>query len=210
MIPRNAPVFRSTQQALHVAFLMGILPVTQKSNTQMLLERLMEEAGVAKVVQRDGTLNFAGLSPMEVRGQCAMVRGAVEHHCLPYERAAIVAWFSSADDTGGKGASDVAAHRQKVYAITALHGLTQPRMTIDSVDVQRMIVWHVHARGRLRDRLTERAIAAESSVSQSTVHRNVVVVSQTCSALRRRGMDRLEEMFRRDGLVDVEAAAADA
>ena len=74
MIPRNAPVFRSTQQALHVAFLMGILPVTQKSNTQMLLERLMEEAGVAKVVQRDGTLNFAGLSPMEVRGQCAMVR----------------------------------------------------------------------------------------------------------------------------------------
>jgi len=204
----NAPMFRSTQQALHVSFLMATLPVTQKGNTQAMLERLMEDAGIAREIRRDGTLNFGGLSPMEVRGQCAMVRGAVDHHCEPYQRAAITAWFSSADDTGGKTAAEVDAHRRKVYAITALHGLVQARMSIESFDAQKLVMWHVHARGRLRDRLTERAIAGEFQIPKTTLHRNIVAVSQTCSALRRGGMERLEALFVRDGLVEDSSVCA--
>jgi len=202
MSHNNAAVFRSIQQALHVSFLMDILPVTQKGNTQVALERLMEEAGVAKAVQRDGTLNFSGLSPMEVRAQCAMVLGAVEHHCLPYERAAVTAWFSAADTPGQRSLSEVAAHRRKVYAITALHAYAQPRLTIESPAAQKLLVWHVHCRGKLRDQLTERSIAAEHGLSQSTVHRNIVAVATACALLRRAGMARLQAMFIRDGLVD--------
>lgn len=181
-------VFRSVQQALHVSFLMAQLPVTQKGSTQTLLEALMEEAGVAKDVRRDGTLNFAGLSPMEVRGQCAMVRGAVLHHCSAMERHAIHAWF--------------AHDASKAEGVRELRDYCSARFTIDIRAAQTLIVWHINVQGRARDLCTERAIAAEHKLSQSTVHRNIVVASQTCAMLRNAGMRRLDALFQRDGLVD--------
>lgn len=182
------PIFRSITQAMHIAFLMGTLPVTQKGNTQMAIERLMDEAGVRSEAIRDGTLNFAGMSPMEVRGQCAMVRGAVEHHCAPIERHAIHAWF--------------AHDGSKAEGVRQLRDYCSAMMTIESPSAQMLIVWHVHAQGRARDLCTERAIAGEHQLSQSTVHRNIVKVAQTAAMLRRRGMDRLEGMFVRDGVIE--------
>lgn len=188
-------VFRSVSQALHVSFLMATLPVTQKGNTQALVERLMADAGVAKEVHRDGTLNFAGLSPMEVRGQCAMVRGAVDHHCQPLERAAIHAWFMS-QPTAAKN-----------DAILALRDHCDATFTIEGSSPRALVLWHIHSQGRARDVCTERAIAAEHVLSQSTVHRNIVAVSKVCTLLRRRGMDALEPMFRRDGLIELDDEA---
>lgn len=181
-------IFRSITQALHVSFLMGTLPVTQKGNTQVAIERLMEEAGVRTEAMRDGTLNFAGMSPMEVRGQCAMVRGAVTHHCAPIERHAIHAWF--------------AHDASKAEGVRQLRDYCAPQFTIESPTAQMLIVWHVHAQGRARDMCTERAIAGEHQLSQSTVHRNIVKVAKAASMLRRRGLDRLEPMFVRDGVID--------
>lgn len=190
-------VFRSVSQALHVSFLMSTLPVTQKGNTQALVERLMEDAGVRKDVQRDGTLNFAGLSPMEVRGQCAMVRDAVDHHTQPLERAAIHAWFMPTVTTA------------KNDAILLLREHCGPTFTVEGSSPRALMLWHIHSQGRARDVCTERAIAAEYVLSQSTVHRNIVAVSKVCTLLRRRGMDALEAMFWRDGVVgDDEARAA--
>jgi hypothetical protein len=195
MTETNA-IFRSVSQALHVSFLMATLPVTQKSNTQALVERLMEDAGVRKEVHRDGTLNFAGLSPMEVRGQCAMVRGAVDHHCQPLERAAIHAWFMPTVTAA------------KNDAILALREHCAPTFTIEGSSPRAVVLWHIHSQGRARDVCTERAIASEFVLSQSTVHRNIVAVSKVCTLLRRRGMDALEGMFLRDGVIGRDEARA--
>jgi len=201
----NNAVFRSVSQALHVSFLMATLPVTQRGNTQALVERLMEDAGVRKDVQRDGTLNFAGLSPMEVRGQCAMVRGAVDHHCQPIERAAIHAWFIPTRETSGSRGQDPL----KVAAIVALSEHCAGHFTVEGETARKMIVGQQHWQGAARDICTERAIATMFALSQSTVHRNIVAVSKVCTLLRRRGMDALEPMFTRDGLIgDDEARAA--
>jgi hypothetical protein len=185
-------VFRSVSQALHVSFLMASLPVTQKGNTQAALERLMEQAGVRTEVVRDGTLNFRGLSSMEVRGQCAMVRGAVLHHCTEMERHAIHAWF--------------AHDPSKADGVHALRDYCAGHLTIESPSACTLIVWAVHAQGRARDMCTERAIAAEHQLSQMTVHRNIVIVQKAAGRLRRAGMDRLSVMFERDGLIASEAA----
>lgn len=188
----NQAIFRSVNQALHVSFLIASLPVTQKGNTQAAIERLLQEAGIRQEVVRDGTLNFKGLSPMEVRGQCAMVRGAVEHHCTALERFAIWAWFSHTED--------------KAEGVRQLRDFCEPGFTVQSPQAQMLMVWAVHATGRARDICTQRAIAAEHELSQSTVHRNMQMVAKTAGRLRRQGMDRLEPMFRRDGLVDCEDA----
>ncbi len=74
--------------------------------------------------------------------------------------------------------------------------------TIEAPMARLLISWHVHATGRLRDMCTERAIADENGLSQSTVHRNIVAVRKMASNYRRQGMDRLEALFARDGLVE--------
>lgn len=181
-------VFRSVSQALHVSYLMGSLPVTQKGSMQVAIEHLLERAGVRTETMRDGTLNFKGLSSMEVRGQCAMVRGAVMHHCTVMERHAIHAWF--------------AHDASKADGVHALRDYIGGAMTIDSKPARTLIVWAVHAQGSVRHQVTERAIAAEYLLSQSTVHRNLVTVQTAAGRLRRAGMARLSEMFERDGLVE--------
>lgn len=182
------PIFQSIGQALHVSFLMDSLPVTQKGNTQAMLERLMEEAGVPREIRRDGSLNFSGLSPMEVRGQCAMVRGAVGHHCTAMEAHAIRAWF--------------AHDASKAEGVRQLRDFFGGLFTIESPQAQMLIVWHIHAQGRARDLCTERAIAGEHGLSQSTVHRNIVAVGRACAGPRVAGMRRLEALFQRDGLIE--------
>lgn len=194
---RPDAVFRSVSQALHVSFVIDTLPVTQKSNTQVVIERLLEDAGVAKSVREEGSVNFSGLSPMEVRGQCAMVRAAVKHHCTEVEAHALHAWF--ADQNAN----------EKILGVHAMRDAAQARslFTIEAPMARLLIAWHVHASGRLRDMCTERAIADENGLSQSTVHRNIVAVRKMASGLRRGGMDRLEALFSRDGLVEFADAA---
>lgn len=186
-----APVFRSVSQALHVSFLMASLPVAQKGNTQVALERLMEEAGVRTEVIRDGTLNFSGLTSMEVRGQCAMVRGAVQHHCTAMERFAI--WARFAHDAS------------KAEGVSRLRDYCAGQFTVESPQAQMLMVWAVHATGRVRNMVSQRAIAAEHQLSQSTVQRNMQGVAKIAGTLRRAGMLRLQPMFERDDLVDAES-----
>jgi hypothetical protein len=195
MIRPNA-VFRSVSQALHVAFLMEFLPVTQKSNSQAVIERMMEEAGVPRETREAGSVNFSGLSPMDVRGQCSMVRAGVRHHCTPMEAHAIHAWFAD------KNSPD------KIAGVHAISDHCAGTFTFDVNKARLLVCWNIHSQGRLRDMVTERAIAAETNISQSTVHRNIVAVSRIASALRRGAMDRLGALWTRDGLIEDERAAA--
>lgn len=191
-------IFRSVSQALHISYLMESLPVTQKSNSQAVIERMMEEAGVPREVAQEGSVNFSGLTPMDVRGQCSMVRAAVKHHCMPMEAHAIHAWF--ADKNAPEKINGVHAMRT--------HAATLGLYTFDSPMARLLVSWHIHSQGKLRNMCTERAIAQENGLSQSTVHRNIVAVSKISSTLRRAGMDRLEVLWRRDGMIDDDLAAA--
>lgn len=183
-------VFRSVHQALHVAHLMAVLPPTQKSNTQALIEHLMREAGVSREVERDGTLNFQGLSPLEVRGQCAMVRGAVIHHCTEPERMAIWAWF--------------AHDGSKAEGVRFLRDWFAGDWCTDSPHARMLMTWRASvtedsAAARM---CSYRDIEGEHGIPKSTVQRQVQALAKTARGLRERGAARLEEMFLAHGLVD--------
>lgn len=184
-------VFRSVHQALHVAFLMAVLPPTQKSNTQALIEQLMRDAGVLREVEHDGTLNFQGLSPLEVRGQCAMVRGAVEHHCTEPERMAIWAWFAHDEN--------------KARAISYLCDWCAPYWTVESRPARMMMTWRANVTddSKAARHCSLRDIEGEHGIPKSTVHRQVAAVTKACRGLRQRGAERLEELFVQHGLVDI-------
>jgi len=84
-----SPIFRSVDQALHVAFLMDILPVRERSQMGRIIERMMVEAGVTAGRSESGSVNFGGLSPLDVRGQCAMIRAAVKDHLAQHQACSV-------------------------------------------------------------------------------------------------------------------------
>ena len=196
-------IFRSVSQALHVSYLMATLPVTSKCSTQTLIEMLREQAGQPRerAEQREGGVNFSGMTPLEVRGECAKTIGAVNHHCTPIERAAIEGWFIQAEpDKRGHRAMFAA----KTEAMWALREHCASAFTIEGESPRLLILWQIHSQGRARDICTERAIAGQYCLSQPTVHRNIVAVGKVCAALRRRGMDRLQALWERDGKIERE------
>ncbi len=92
-------IFKNTQQALHVSFLVTSLPPRQKQQFGLALIQILESVGRLSARQAEfldylygsssGTINFDGLNGDEIRAQCAMVVAAVRDHLLKPERNAI-------------------------------------------------------------------------------------------------------------------------
>lgn len=99
MRDRGDWIFRDTGVALFVSFRMEYLPVREENQFLKGLVRMMEELGeltprqAAWLEQLRGepseNVNFSGLSQLEVRGQCELVRDAT-HHRLPQHLYAVV------------------------------------------------------------------------------------------------------------------------
>ena len=185
----DAPVFRSVNQALHLSYLMAVLPPTQKSPTMSVINELMDMAGIRREVEREGTVNFAGLSPLEVRGQCAMVIGAVRHQLQPAERYAIEAWY--------------AHDASKAEAVHWLRDWCAPHWTIEAPSARTLIAWHVNLPDDTHNRhsCSERLICGEHGLPKTTVHDQIVKIRKAVMTLRRHGMDQLEWMFSDKGLI---------
>ena len=185
----SGEVFRSVGQALHVSFLLEVLPVTQRVSTQVLIDGLRKRCGVWDDSQRsERSVDFGGLTPLEVRGQCAMVRAAVVDHLTEPERHAVMARFGhqGTKASGVRGIADYVepmAHLQHAGALLAVTwSLFQPAK-------------------RAADRWSLRAIEAETGVSKSALSRAQIAIRQTAQALERRADVRLAELFERTGLV---------
>lgn len=185
----DAPIFRSVSQALHVSYLMAILPPTQKSPTQVLINDLMDQAGVKREVERDGTINFGGLSPLEVRAQCAMVISAVKNHLQAPERHAVEAWF--------------AHDARKADGVRFLCDWCTPHWTIESPQARMMITWRINVSddSAAAKHCSIRDITGEHGIPKSTAHDQLVKVAKVIQTLRSHGMAQLEWMFQEHGLV---------
>lgn len=119
-------VFVDTRQALYVAHMVMALPARQKTPFRSALIRAMEatphltgqqEAWLDQLrgTPSDSTVNFAGLTSDEVRGQCAMVISAVESKLPAPERAVVAARFTPAEyEEVGEG-----GERQRRYFYSA-------------------------------------------------------------------------------------------
>lgn len=182
----TAPIFRSVEQALHVSFLMEILPATQKSQMQSMIDRMLEEMGIVQEREK-GSINFGGLTALEIRGQCAMVRGAVLHHLPKPEVDAVHARF---------------AHQIcKAGGVRGVRDYCQPSLSSQGDMATLSMAWGVFGTQRQRDDLSVRKIATEFGLSASTVGRDMQIIRNTGRMLLNRGVERLSSMFERQNLV---------
>ena len=189
-------IFSTVGQALHVSYLMEVLPVTQRVSTQVLIDSLRKSSGVTdETPASDRAVNFGGLSPLEVRGQCAMVRQAVTDHLAEPERHAVQARYGhkATQATGVKALAEYLAPVARIEHQTAMLALT----------------WALYQRSRDRrgrhreDRITLRQIEAECGVPRSTVGRAQLVVRHHAQALERRAEAGLRELFERTDLCGI-------
>jgi hypothetical protein len=192
-------VFRSTGQALHVSFLMEVLPSTQKGSTQLIIESLKRANFVIDSTR--GTINSWGLSPMELRGQCAMVRGSVDHHLAEPERAAVWARF------GYGGRKDCGVDYLAEYLAAVLPNVTNSSAV-------RMLTASCFAKmpnGRPRRHGPEhwglRRIGREFGFATATLHDARMALREHTVTLERKAETRLQTLFERTGLIEVEEPA---
>lgn len=182
------PVFTSTRQALHVSFMFEVMPVTQKSQMQMLLERMMEQAGVAEELEpHERTIDFRGLTALEVRGQCAMVVASVGSHLSVPEIAAVWTRFGM--------------RRRQADGVRELADYVQPMLTSRNSVATMAMIWGKFAREGRRDDFSQRKIAAETNISHSTIERDQQRIMQCHKALENRAMERLDAYFKKTALV---------
>lgn len=183
------PVFKSIEQALHVSFLMEILPATQKSAMQSMIDRMLEDAGI--VQEREvGTINFGGLSSLEIRGQCAMVRGAVLHHLNQPEIDVVHARYGY--------------HFLKGQGIKGVRDRSLPMMSTKNDWATLAMTVSVYGSAKQREEFSTRMIAKEWGLSQSTVVRDIKIIRNTARAIHQQACDKLNSFFELHGLVGAE------
>lgn len=185
------PVFQSVEQALHFSFLMDVLPATTKSTMQVMIQRRAEEMGLAPKGER-GSINFSGLTALEVRGQCAMVRGAVAHHLPAPEQAAVHARYGH----------QVA----KAEGVRGMRDYCLPRLRVRGDGPTLAVCWKVYGSLLQRESLSLRRMEEEFGTPKTTISRDVAEVARAGRALEGMAVDRLRPLFEADGLV----ARADA
>ena len=184
----DAPVFTSTGQALHVSFMMAVLPPTQRVSTQVLIESIREQLG--KTERRiESTINVGGLTPLEFRGQCALVTAAARDHLTQPEYAAVRARFGH--------------QRTKSEGVQELAEYCQAATGLENTLAVRALVWRRYHRGgqRGKDSFSLAKISSETGVSESALRTAQGFIARMGDALEARADSRLGEVFERTGLV---------
>lgn len=182
----DEPIFRSVQQALHFSFLMETIPVSQKSQMQEIYQQ-----GKQRTWQEDkrepNTIRFGGLSPLEVRGQCAMVRGAVIDHLQVSERHAVHARY--------------ALQSTQSSGVRAMRDAAKPMLSCQDEWPTLAMAWLIFGSVNQIDGITTRSIADEFELSQNMVMRDIGKIRQTHHALELMAFNKLSELFRKDRLI---------
>lgn len=194
------PVFRNVGQALHVSFLMEELPVTQKTSTQALIRILREAAGKPEQRQGNaaGTLNFAGLSPLEVRGQCAMVRAAAHDHLTRPEFDAVRARYGR--------------HLPSARVFTrrdGIRGIADYASVLAGLDHDEAMLacttWFYVKPARIADRFELQDVAREYGLHINQCKAAIKAIRKVTDMLEKRADARLHTHFVATGLVEDES-----
>lgn len=185
-------VFQSTTQALHVSYIIHHLPASSKSPTQMVIERLVKENYVMEGLPepKESTVNFSGLNPLEVRGQCAQVIAMVDHLPHPVEAAAVKAIY---------GYQSI-----KADGIRALAEYCEPQLGAIRGVAALALAWHTFGTKKQREDITIGDIAKEFGLTPKAVSDAKLKISKQGRALHDRAVSNLDQRFKLGGLVDFE------
>ncbi|MDN7494851.1 hypothetical protein QZM89_06615 [Burkholderia gladioli] len=216
-------IFESTEQALHVSFLVMSLPPRQKQTFRLTLIRILES--IPKLTKRQaewldelygspgGTINFEGLTGDEIRAQCAMVVACVHDHLLKPERNAI--WLRYACGQPARPASAGRAADPGIppsdewkRAVVQLRSYLRPSLTLTHGDaIAALLAAHSMPKQR-QEGLSYREISDGTGVPLRTLERNAQIIRKRLAGLEGQAIKRLTPLFDRKFLTMAESVAA--
>jgi hypothetical protein len=199
------PVFRTIGQCLFLAYAMEVTPPSTRSPTETLIRDLMKQRyGEAPVPVGERSINMGGMSPMELRAQCALIRAAVNDHTAGQERDTICARFG-----------------HQVTRANAVRGLRDQYRSLCNTQVDEAVlalIWAIYAPGvrqfpgegaqafnmrrkKRADEWSTRGIEKNYSVGRSVLRRDQDMLRKLLHGVEMQAQAKLEELFIRTGLV---------
>ena len=200
------PIFATVGEALVTAFGMEFTSMSVRGSTQSLIEDLMEQryGKAADAPQRDPRVSRAGLTPLELRAQSAMIRTQVKEHLKGVELAVIHARFGH-QTTRGNGVQTLAEHFGSLC-------VTNNRSAVGA------LLWGIYAPGvrqrpgesakdfnqRRSKRESEwslRSIQRSYGSNYSSLQRDQKLLRKVCDSTETIAQNKLEDVFIRAGLI---------
>ncbi|HEY8355032.1 MAG TPA: hypothetical protein VIK69_08465 [Methylophilaceae bacterium] len=194
-------IFRSTSQALHFAYLIQAYEVGAESVMSKVIRRMLETLGIMDGTHEPSTVSFGGLSPLEIRGQCALIRLSVETCLPPPEAWAIKARYGITKIIERKG--EPRAYAFAEYRISAMRSLAD-YLAPSFPSVPRQAIMWLIAKSCGENPATRpsfRDIEELTGGSKSELHRVYPLVKERIRVLENLGTDRLTPIFAREGIV---------
>ena len=174
------PIFENTWDALRFSFYMEVLPAGNISSTYTAIKHMMRNSG--KVFERvKSRINMAGLTPIEVRGQCAMVRAVVEDYLTRPERNAIWARHGI-DMTHSRGVAGLADYLKD--------------KTMSQGECLRLLVDSIYTQVD-----SMRKIAADYQMPRTTLREDFGRIKSAVQTLEEIAQQRLDDLFENDSLI---------
>ncbi|MBP0634888.1 hypothetical protein [Cupriavidus sp. AcVe19-6a] len=191
MIDRGDWIFRDTGVALFVSFRMEYLQVREENQFLKMLVRVMEELDeltprqAAWLEQLRGepseNVNFGGLSQLEVRGQCELIRDAAYHRLPQHLYGVVCARF------GLSG--------RKAYGIENVASALRWSAPIRDVRVLRDLVVRHYLETSERDGFSLRAIGKRYGIPKSTLGDGALWLAAKTRSLELEAIRRLDVLF---------------
>jgi hypothetical protein len=185
-------VFSDTAVAMHVSFLIHALPAMEPSSLRRALISILESLDVVTIDQSDwldqliGTpspsVNFAGLSRVEIHGQCSFVTDSAVNRLMWPELCAMVARFAQTEAMKAEGVRGLVNYVQPVSPVFNREALTS-------------LVWRRYVPPQYRNGYSFRDIAKRTHVSKSTLYRAADWLDNEFDGLELCALRRLEETF---------------
>lgn len=181
-------IFKDVGQAVHFAFVMEQYTASMGGSMHYLDE--------VRRVRNGAEINFADLTPTEIRVQCRSVRDLVWSKLPMLEASALAARFS---------------HDQKIQTAAIIdvadHFMPQLRDKGDPVLIRRVFVRHYVAEENRGPEWTIRSLADWHRVSKDRVQRLAKLVAQLVEQIEAQAMDLLGAEFERRGITRIKEAA---
>lgn len=203
-------IFTSAGQAVHVAYLIMAQDAQQDAPLRKALIRMLETSAHTGSEQRawleqlrgkpSGKVNFAGLSPLEVRAQCALIVHAVKSKLPRTEVWALQACYGHTDVEESDGTRRFAFSAERIDAIKGLSDWLAPSFPAVKPFAIDCMIGKLYANHKKID-ISFRDLAANFGGNHMTYARAFEKIRTRLREVEQLALDRLEPYLREQGVV---------
>jgi hypothetical protein len=203
-------IFTSAGQAVHVAYMITGQDAPQDAPLRKMLIRMLESAPNPGGEQRawleqlrgspSRGVNFAGLGPLEVRAQCALIVHAVKTRLPRMEMWALQARFGHMEMEDGEGNRRFAFSAERIDAIKGLSDWLAPSFPTNKPIAIDCMIGKLYANHQKME-ISFRDLAANFGASHMTYKRAYEKLRTRLRELEDLALERLEPYLREQGVV---------